>query len=332
MLRRFMLLGALAVLAFAPVRLSAASKEIQELQRDVALLQEQLKQMQQAQEKNFTALTVLVQQSLDAANRANTAVAVIQSGFQQNIQQQQDKVVAPVVGLSTRMNGLSEDVRTVTQAVSDLAGQMSKIQSQLTDLSNAVKVMATPPPPPVQTGTTPDNGGLAAPGYSAPGGQTAPVGSPGGMTASVPPISSQQLYQNAERDRTSGNYDLALQEFRDYLKYYPTTELAANAQFYIAVIHFGQNDYQRALGEFDMVLERYPDSNSKREEAQFYKGLCLVKLGQRNQASDEFRDLISHYPRTERATQACNQLLAMGLHCPTSAAPARSNTKKKRGE
>jgi len=331
MLRRFMLLGALAVLAFAPVRLSAASKEIQELQRDVALLQEQLKQMQQAQEKNFTALTVLVQQSLDAANRANTAVAVIQNGFQQNIQQQQDKVVAPVVGLSTRMNGLSEDMRTVTQAVSDLAGQMSKIQSQLTDLSNAVKVMATPPPPPAQTGGgtgAVDTGG----GYSAPGGQTAPGGSPGGMTAAIPPISSQQLYQNGERDRTSGNYDLALQEFRDYLKYYPTTELAANAQFYIAVIHFGQNDYQRALGEFDMVLERYPDSNSKREEAQFYKGLCLVKLGQRNQASDEFRDLITHYPRTERATQACNQLLAMGLHCPTSAAPARSNTKKKRGE
>lgn len=326
MLRRFMLLGSLAVLAFAPVRLSAASKEIQELQRDVALLQEQIKQLQQAQEKNFTALNVLVQQSVDAANRANTAVAVIQSGFQQNIQQQQDKVVAPVVGLSTRMNALSEDVRTVTQAVSDLASQMSKIQSQLTDLSNAVKVMATPPPPPSQTGGAPNGG------YPGPGGQAMPGGSPGGTTAIIPPISSQQLYQNAERDRTSGNYELALQEFNDYLKYYGNTELAANAQFYIGVIHFGQNDYRRALGEFDMVMEKYPEDNSKREEAQFYKGLSLVKLGQRTQAGDEFKDLISHYPRTERATQACTQLQSLGLHCPTSAAPARSNTKKKRGE
>lgn len=327
MLRRLLLNAGAVALIFsvsnliAPAPAFAASKEIQELQRDVALLQEQIKQLQQAQDKNFAALTVLTQQALDAANKANTAVAVIQNGFQANIQQQQEKVVAPVVGLSTRVNGLSDDMHSVTQAVTDLASQIAKIQSQLTDLSNAVKVMAAPPAPPASTG------GPGGPGGGPMGGTTG--GSPGGMTATIPPISSQALYQNADRDRSAGNYDLSLQEYNDYLKYYGNTELAPNAQFYIGVIHFGQNDYQRAASEFDTVVEKYPE-NPKTEEALYYKGLCLVKMGQRTQAGDEFRQVIANYPHTERATQACNQLQALGYRCP-STAPARS-TKKKRGE
>lgn len=300
-----------AAMAFAPPALAAASKEIQELQRDVALLQEQVKQLQQAQDKNFTALTVLTQQAVDAANRANTAVAVIQSSFQQNIQQQQEKVVAPVVGLSSRMSGLSDDLHSVTQAVSDLASQISKIQSQLTDLSNAVKVMAAPPaPPPAPTGGTTDTSG----------------GAPAIMGATVPPISSDALYTNSGRDREAGNYDLALQEYNDYLKYYGNTDLAPNAQFYIATIHYGQGLYQKAAGEFDLVLEKYPE-NPKTEEALYYKGLSLVKVGQKTQAGEEFKELINRYPRTDRATQACSQLQALGYRCPT---PAAKSTKKKR--
>src|SRR5689334_17546437 len=132
MMRRLMVFALVAATAItlAPERSSAASKEIMELQRDVAILQESIKQLQQSQDKQLAALTVLVQQSVDAANRANTAVAVIQSNFQDNLKKQQADVVTPVVGLSSRMNGLSDDMRTVTQAVSELAGQISKIQSQ----------------------------------------------------------------------------------------------------------------------------------------------------------------------------------------------------------
>ena len=317
MLRRLLISGGiLAALAATPVRLLAASKEILELQRDVALLQEQVKQLQQSQDKNFTALTVLTQQALDAANKASTAVAVIQNGFQQNVQTQEEKVVAPVVGLTTRMNGLSDDLRTVSQAVSDLASQISKIQSQLTDLSNAVKVMAAPPAPPPATGT---NG---VPGTDSSGGVPA-----GNMTASIPPISSQALYDNAGRDKNAGNYDLAMQEYSDYLKYYGNTELAPNAQFYIGTIHYGQGDFQKAASDFDQVLEKYSE-NPKTEEALYYKGLSLAKLGQRTQAGDQFRQLITNYPHTERATQACNQLQALGYRCPTT----HATTKKKRGE
>lgn len=308
-----------AAITLSPRRSAAASKEIQELQRDVALLAEQVKQLQQAQDRNFAGLQVLTQQALDAANKANTAVAVIQNGFQQSVQSQQEKVVAPVVGLSSRMDAVSSDVRTVTQAVADLTTQISKIQSQLTDLANAVKVMAAPAPQP--PGAT-----------SGPGGGPVGGGPGGGPTASAqaPQISSQDLYNNAMRDRSAGNLDLALQEFADYLKYYGNTDLAPNAQYYIAFIHYSQNDFERAAAEFDMVLEKYPE-NSKTKDAMLYKGLSLVKAQHRTQGGDEFKELIRLYPRTDQATQACRQLEAMALRCPTptAAAPVR-NAKKKR--
>ena len=46
------------------------------------------------------------------------------------------------------MDQMSQDLHTVQQAVSDLTSLMSKMQAQLTDLNNAVKVMSAPAPPP----------------------------------------------------------------------------------------------------------------------------------------------------------------------------------------
>src|ERR1700730_7530996 len=107
------------VLFAAPTLTFAASKEIQELQRDLGLLQQQVKDLQRSQDEKLSGLTVLVQQAVDAANKANTSVAVIQSALGQNLKDQQGQVVGPVVALGTRMDNMSNDLRTVQQAVSD---------------------------------------------------------------------------------------------------------------------------------------------------------------------------------------------------------------------
>jgi len=150
------------------------------------------------------------------------------------------------------------------------------------------------------------------------------------MAGGLPPMSSTDLYQQALGDRNGGKLDLALQEFADYLKYYGSTDLAPNAQFYIANIHMSQGLYDQAAQEFDMVLEKYGESNKTRE-AMLYKGLSLVKAGKRTQGADEFKEVIARYPHTDQATQACTQLTALGLRCPTTA-PARSAKKTKRDE
>src|SRR5579864_3374872 len=62
--------------------------------------------------------------------------------------------------------------------------------------------------------------------------QNLPVATPTPPQAQAPP--ADVLYNNALRDYNAGRYDLATQEFGDYLKFYGDTELAGNAQFYVA--------------------------------------------------------------------------------------------------
>lgn len=299
---RLLYLGAVTLLAL-PAMLPAANRDMEELQRDVGMLQDQVKALQKSQDDKMaaladkvTALTVLVQQSLDAAGKANTGVAVIQNGFRQNLQDLETKVVAPVVGANTRMDQMANDFRTLQQAVSDLTMMMGKLQAQMTDLTNAVKVIQGPTPPP--------------PGDA---------GAPGAAAAGTPPVSANDLYDNANRDRTSGKLDLALNEYSQYLQYFGNTVRAPNAQFYIAFIHYSQGDYDNALKEFDAVLEKYPDStNNKIPDALYYKGMTLVKLGRRTQGADEFLELLKRFPSHDLARQACSQRLNMGLKCTVS--------------
>ena len=293
------------ILAAAPaVAFAAASKEMQELQRDVALLQEQVRQLQQSQDKQLASLTVLVQQAVDAGNRAATAVAVIQSSSQQSSSQLESKVVAPVVGLSTRMDSLSSNFTTLQQSVADLTSLVEKVQAQMTDLNNAMKVMQAPAPaPPPTAGASP------------------------AAAVNPCPSSSTDLYANARRDLQGGKPDIALQEFGDYLRCFGSTDLAPNAQYYIGTIHLGLGDYPTALKDFDAVLEKYSDNN-KTPGALYYKGETLVKMDRRTDAQKEYRDLILRFPKDSLAAQACSKLTDLGYRCP--APPATHPAPKKR--
>src|SRR5262249_3153749 len=59
--------------------------------------------------------------------------------------------------------------------------------------------------------------------------------------AQVPP--PDVLYNNALRDYNAAKNDLAAQEFNDYIKYYPSTDLAGNAYFYLADLSYRSGNY-----------------------------------------------------------------------------------------
>jgi tol-pal system protein YbgF len=287
----YMLRRLLPLLIFFPVTAPAVSREMQELMRDIALLQQQVKDLQQSQDTKFAALTVLAQQTLDSATKANTAVAVLESGLRGSMQEQLKGVVTSAVGVGSRVDSLGSDVQAVRASLEDVNTRLGKLQQQLVDLNKAIQALAAPPaPPPPAPGTT--------------------TSSQGGPPPNLPPASA--LYDNARRDASSQKYDLALQEFQDYLKYYKDTELAPNAQFYIGYIHFNQNDLESALADFDAVLEKYSDNN-KTPDAMLMKGKTLVKMGKPTQGANEFREVAKRYPRTDQATQAIAELKKLGL-------------------
>ncbi|MSV27994.1 MAG: outer membrane protein assembly factor BamD [Bryobacterales bacterium] len=295
---------ALPALTLLPLLMAAPSKEIVELQRDVALIQDQLRTLQRAFDEKLAALTVLTQQSLDAANKANTGVAVLDGGVRDRLREHEKIVVAPVAGVGAKVDQMAGEFSGVKESMTDLLSRMSKLQQQVVDLSSAVKTMQAPPAPPPA---------IVAPAGAAP------------TAAAVPPIPAATLYQNAMKDKSGGKTDLALQEFKDYITYYSNTELAPNAQFHIGDIYYGNGDYENALQNFDLVLEKF-NENNKTDDARFMKGKALLKMDERNKGVAEFRQLIRDSPRSDLATKACAEIKRLGLSC---AAPAKPASKRR---
>jgi tol-pal system protein YbgF len=294
---RFRRLMIAVVFAF-PALCPAASKEIVELQRDVAQLQDQVRTLQSAFDSKMGTLAAQVQQLVDSAGKANTSLATLQGAIQEQLRQQGKEVAAPLANAVAKIDEMTTAFQQVQNSMADVTTRIGNIEQQMKDLSNAVRTMQTP----------------AAPPPSSPGATTGP----GSAASSVPTISGEALYQNANRDRLGGKADLALQEFNDYLRYYGDAPLSPAAQFWIGNIYFGQGDYENALKAFDLVLEKYP-ANNKTPDATYWKGKTLMKLDKRNAAAAEFREVIRHYPGSEAAANAKLQLKQMGLSAATSA-------------
>jgi TolA-binding protein len=267
-----------------------ASKEIVELQRDVAILQDQVRQVQRTLDEKMAQLTLLLQQTEDNSSKASSSVANLQSSVGQSVGQQ----LQPVLGLGNKVDSLTDNVHGLQSSVGDLGSRLSQLDAKVTDLGNKITLSQNPP---------------AAPG--APGAATPPPG----MTA-------ESSWTNAERDRLGGNSDLALKEYQDYLTYFPNTDYAPSAQFYVGQIYYNRGDYDNALKALSAVEERYPD-NPKTRGAMYLKGQTLVKTGDRPGAVQEFRQIMSKYPGTEEARRSSQQLKALGASASTKPSPAR---------
>src|SRR5215472_4634681 len=119
------------------------------------------------------------------------------------------------------------------------------------------------------------------------------------------------LYNNALRDYNGGNVDLARQEFTDYLKSYPSTDLAGNAYFYLAELDFRAGNYPQAIKGYDQVLQSFPDGN-KAASAELKKGFALIESGQKDAGISALRHVVQRYPRSNEALQAKDRLRKLG--------------------
>jgi TolA-binding protein len=265
----------------------AASKEIVELQRDVAILQDQVRQVQRTLDEKLSQLTLLMQQTQDNASKASNSVANIQTAVTDTLTQQ----IQPVTKVAGKVDGLSEDVHGLRDSIADLNSRLAKLDAKVTDIGNRMSIAQNPPGAPGAPGAAP-----GAPGAPAP---------PQGMTA-------ESAWQSAEKDRLGGNTDLALKEYQDYVTYFPNTDYAPAAQYEVGELNYNKGDYPKALMAFDALLERFPE-NPKTRSAHFMKGQTLERIGDRDGAVQEFKYIVTNYPGTDDARRAAQALRGLGV-------------------
>jgi tol-pal system protein YbgF len=288
----YLCVALVAASLLAPGLTFAASREEQEMQRDIAQLQDQVRMLQSSFDQKMATIQTLVQQALDAASKADTNVSVLSAGVGQTLSRELADRLTPVAGLAAKVDNVANDTSVVRNSVADLTAQINKIQQQLTDINNAIKVIQAPP---------------AAPPPSA----ASPIGAAG-----VPPVSAQVLWANATGDYNGGNFDMALSDFTDFLRFYPNDPNAATAQFYIGQIHYSQHNYDQAVTDFDAVLDHYP-ADLRVPDAWLMKGKALRSGGHSEEARAAFQALVKKYPTSDQAGAAKDQLRALSAKKPS---------------
>ena len=248
-----------------------ANKDIVELQTQVSQLQQQITQMKQSFDERMGVIKNLLEHNTDAANKVTAAINDLQTSINK---QQQDR--------GAQVDQISGQIQALNDTMDELKVRLAKLSKQFEDMQAAQQSMAA---------------------------QQSQVQQQAQAIAQAP--APDVLYNEALRDYSGGKNDLAVQGFSDYIKFYPNTDLAGNAYFYLAEIQFKAADYKKAVANYDLVLQNFPSGN-KAAGAQLKKGYALLELGKQDEGTQELKHVIQRYPRSNEATQARERLRKAG--------------------
>jgi tol-pal system protein YbgF len=249
-----------------------ANKEMIQLQTQVQQLQEQMTGMQRSFDERMGIMRNLIEKDTDSVNK----VAAALNNLQQTLQTQQQ-------GEGSKADQISGQIQALNDTMDELKVRLAKVTKQLEDMQAAQQSFAA---------------------------QQASQQQQQQALAQAPP--PDVLYNNALRDYNGGKNDLATQEFSDYIKFYPNTDLAGNSYYYLGELQFKQANYQQAVQSYDQVLQNFPSGN-KAASAQLKKGFALLELGKQDEGVSELRHLIQRYPHSPEALQARERLRKAGV-------------------
>ena len=289
------LAGALCGSLIGPRPAEAVAREIIELQRDVTSILQGQKDLSTQMTQDHTALRTVVGGFNDSVNRLSGTMG----SLQKSVQDVQANSGARLDTMSTQVQGLSDNLE-------EIKSRLGKLNQQLVDLQNAVQGLDAK----ISSGGAAPATGTPTPTASA----VQPAGSSGPPSGAP---SADTLYSNGLKDIQSGKYDLARSEFQDYLRYYGSTDLASNAQFYIGEIAYKQKNYQQSIAEYDKVLNNYPKS-FKLAPALLHRGMALLELGQKTSGVRDLREVVRRFPGSEEDRYARARLKELGVSISSS--------------
>jgi len=278
---------AVMVFAFLGARVQPAfgvSKETLQMMQQLDTIQQAVQNLQKTVDTQTAVLKTLVEQANDNVNTMKATIIELRGSMQQNL-----------ASTNARFDSMTSQIQALSESLEEAKARLSKLSEQMAQTQNILQTLpaqANPAP-----GTTP--------------------GVPSGPGA--PPVpDADSLYSQGLSNYSGGQWDLAIQAFQDYLKYYKDTDRASNAQFYIGECYYGQKDYHHAIEAYDVCSEQYPKGN-KAAAAQLKKGFSLLALEEKSAGVRELRSLIQRFPESPEAELARQRLKKLGIAVPVTA-------------
>ena len=283
--------GALTGVLFVSLAVPAhaANREHQQLMADIRMLQEQNQQLQLVLATLGDTL-----KSLNAKLDDQAVTARKQFADQKLLI---DNVNSDLRVVRERLDENSKSVGTLGQELSSLREAVNTLPSQL---APPAPVMVPGPngtmvPAPAGTPGTTAVPGATATG-PAPTAPTVPAGPAGGL-------SPQRMFDTAQADYAAGQWPLAISGFEQFIRSFPTSDRADDAQFYIGESFQLDGKFKEAVGAYEKVSADHP-TGDRVPQALYKRGVALSLLGENDRARESFQQVIRNYPQSEVAVLA----------------------------
>jgi len=210
--------------------------------------------------------------------------------------------------LSQRIDVLEAQLRELRGTVEELQNSNEALRKQqrdlYADLDRRIKALET-----VLKG-----GNAAGLGSGGAGLVAAPVG-PAGATGMPATGDEQAAYNHAFDALKASDYSAAIAQFREFLRLYPHSALADNAQYWLGEGYYVTRDYDNAIAAFRAVGEQYPQSR-KAPDALLKVGYAQYELKHMAEARTTLSQVVQRYPGTEAAKLAADRLMKIPPDAP----------------
>jgi len=286
---RHSVLAAVCIVVFAGTALRpapAAAQEQRQMMADIRMLQEQSQQLQIL----LNALT----ETLRAVNA--------------RLDQQSESTRKAFADQRLNLDALANDLRVVREKVDDSNIRIGSLSQEVDALRQSV-VRINVVPPSATGEPLPDGSVPPAPDGSAPA-ATPPATTDAGAMPMAPGTSPQRLWDMAFAEYGAGQFDLAIMGFEAYVKSFPRSDSADDAQVYICSAYLNDGKYEEAVSSCDMAIRTYPEGSAL-AEAYYRKGVALQSLERPDEARTSFEYILKTYPDTVAATLAKQRLEAI---------------------
>jgi TolA-binding protein len=255
-------LGVVLLMAASPA--SAANKEHQQLMADLRMLQEQAQLLQN--------LIGTVTETIKAVNT--------------RLDQQAETTRKAFADQKLVIDNLTNDVRVIREKLDDNNVRIGSLTQEVDSLRQSMQQMGSRPA--VTNDADPQAAGASS------GGAPAPAAPPNAGVS----VSPKQLFDSAMSDYYSGQYDLAILGFGDYIKSFPKSDLADDAQVNICLAYTQDGKNEKAVEACDLAIRTYP-TGDKIPDAYYRKGLALRNLRDLNGARDAWDHVVKAYPDSD---------------------------------
>lgn len=225
-------------------------------------------------------------------------------GVNVRIAEQTETLLKSNATLVTKVNEIEERLQTTTGTIEQAAYRMDGLAQQLTQIRRDIDDLKA-------LAAAMQGAAAAAPVPAAPAPSGSQVTVPA-RPATSPSADPTEIYQSAYRDYQRGNYDLAIEGFREFLDVNKEPDLADNASYWIGESLFSQKKYREAIEQFDNVVTKYPRSD-KVPGSLLKKGYAYISIGEKAQGVVQLQYVLHEHPKSQEAALARQKLKQLGI-------------------